>query len=385
MKVEQIKDIVNSTTKEVLGKEELQIDDLSKIVDLGNTVYDVKQMDNYVKSLIDHIGKVVFVDRPYSGSAPSVMMDGWEYGSVLEKITMDAFPEAQENDSWNLTNGHSYDPDVFNGPTVSAKFFNSLNTFEIPMSFADRQVKSAFSSAQQLNSFMSMIETAINNSMTIKLDSLVMSTINNMAAQTINGKNTNRAINLLTPYNTRFGTTLTADKAITDPEFSRWASFIIGMYSGRMAKLSTLFNEGGKERFTAPDKLHIVLLDEFAKGADAYLQSNTYHEQFTALPSAETVPYWQGSGTGYGFDDTSKINVTIKTGETTTNVEQGGILGVMFDREALGVVNQNQRVTTNYNARAEFYNNWYKFDAGYFNDLNENFIVFYVADADATE
>ena len=381
MKVEQIKDIVNTTSKEVLGQEAPQIDDLSKIIDLGNTVYDVKQMDNYVKSLIDHIGKVAFVDRPYSGSAPSVMMDGWEYGSVLEKITMDAFPEAQENDSWNLTNGKTYDPNVFNGPTVSAKFFNSLNTFEIPMSFADRQVKSAFSSAQQLNAFMSMIETAINNSMTIKLDSLIMSTINNMSAQTINGKNANRAVNLLTLYNTHFGTTLTADKAITTPEFIRWASFIIGMYSGRMAKLSTLFNEGGKERFTAPDKLHIVLLDEFAKGADAYLQSNTYHEQFTALPTAETVPYWQGSGTGYDFADTSKINVTIKTGETTKTVAQDGILGVMFDREALGVVNQNQRVTTNYNARAEFYNNWYKFDAGYFNDLNENFVVFYVADS----
>lgn len=380
MEVKQIKELVNATTKEVLGETALQVDDLSQIVDLGESVYNVKQMDNYIKSLIDHIGKVTFVDRPYSGSAPSVLMDGWEYGSVLEKITMDEFPEAEENDTWKLQNGTSYDPNVFKGPKASAKFFNSLNTFDIQMSFADKQVKSAFSNAQQLNAFMSMIETAIGNSMTIKLDSLIMSTINNMTAQTIHDGNANRAVNLLKLYNTHFSKTLTAEQAITDPEFIRWASFEISLYACRMGKLSTLFNVGGKERFTAQDRLHIVLLDEFAHSADAYLMSDTYHNEFVKLPNAEVVPYWQGSGTDYGFDSTGKIDLTIKTGETTAQVTQSGILGVMFDRDALGVTNQNQRVTTNYNARAEFYNNWYKFDAGYFNDLNENFVVFYIAD-----
>lgn len=380
MEVKQIKELVNATTKEVLGETALQVDDLSQIVDLGESVYNVKQMDNYIKSLIDHIGKVTFVDRPYSGSAPSVLMDGWEYGSVLEKITMDEFPEAEENDTWKLQNGTSYDPNVFKGPKASAKFFNSLNTFDIQMSFADKQVKSAFSNAQQLNAFMSMIETAIGNSMTIKLDSLVMSTINNMTAQTIHDANANRAVNLLKLYNTHFSKTLTAAQAITDPEFIRWASFEISLYACRMGKLSTLFNVGGKERFTAQDRLHIVLLDEFAHSADAYLMSDTYHNEFVKLPNAEVVPYWQGSGTDYGFDSTGKIDITIKTGDTTAQVTQSGIIGVMFDRDALGVTNQNQRVTTDYNARAEFYNNWYKFDAGYFNDLNENFVVFYVAD-----
>lgn len=380
MEVKQIKELVNATTKEVLGETALQVDDLSQIVDLGESVYNVKQMDNYIKSLIDHIGKVTFVDRPYSGSAPSVLMDGWEYGSVLEKITMDEFPEAEENDTWKLQNGTSYDPNVFKGPKASAKFFNSLNTFDIQMSFADKQVKSAFSNAQQLNAFMSMIETAIGNSMTIKLDSLVMSTINNMTAQTIHDANANRAVNLLKLYNTHFSKTLTAARAITDPEFIRWASFEISLYACRMGKLSTLFNVGGKERFTAQDRLHIVLLDEFAHSADAYLMSDTYHNEFVKLPNAEVVPYWQGSGTDYGFDSTGKIDITIKTGDTTAQVTQTGIIGVMFDRDALGVTNQNQRVTTDYNARAEFYNNWYKFDAGYFNDLNENFVVFYVAD-----
>lgn len=393
MKVSQIYEIVNAMSQEYLGKTDVVNEDLTGIVDFGDQIQNLGLLDNYVKSLIDHIGKVVFVDRPYQGSVPSVLMDGWEYGAIMEKIAMDEYPKAQENDTWNLQNGKSYDPNVFNQPKASAKFFNKRSTFEIPISLAEKQVKSAFSNAQQLNSFFSMINTAIETSMTIKLDSLVMSTINSMSAATIKNAETTptpRAVNLLTLYNTRFTQTLTAAQAIQDPAFLRWASFYMGIYVKRLSKLSTLFNVGGKERFTSADRLHIVLLDEFVKASEAYLQSDTYHENFVKLPNAETVPYWQGSGTDYDFESTSAINVKYQpsqndaeTPPAAVTVEQSGILGIMFDRDALGVSNLDRRTTTNYNPRGEFFNNWYKFDAGYFNDLNENFVVFYVEDASA--
>lgn len=386
MKVEQIAKLCNSISGEVLGKTNLVQADLSNVVDFGTEIIGTNNLDNYVKSLIDHIGKMAFVDRPYSGSAPSVLMDGWEFGSILEKVTMAKLPEATENSSWQLENGKSYDTGVFTAPVVSAKFYNSLATYEIPMSFTEKQVKSAFSNAQQMNAFFSMIQTAIETSMTVKTDGLVMDTINSMTAETLYNYNSdadatytgignNRAVNLLALYNARFETTLTPVKCLTDPQFIRWASFMIGLYSGRMTKLSTLFNIGGQERFTAKDKLHLVMLDEFAKASDIYLQSDTFHEQYTSLPNAETVPYWQGSGLNYDFESTSAINVKHGTHE----VVAGGILAVMFDREALGVSNLDKRVTSQYNPRGEFYNNWYKFDAGYFNDTNENFVVFYVA------
>lgn len=390
MKVSQIFTIVNAMSEEYLGKTDVVQEDLTGIVEFGDEIQNLNLLDHYVKSLIDHIGKVVFVDRPYQGSVPSVLMDGWEYGAIMEKIAMDEYPKAQENDTWNLQNGKSYDPNVFNQPKASAKFFNKRSTFEIPISLAEKQVKSAFSNAQQLNSFFSMINTAIETSMTIKLDSLVMSTINSMSAATIHnaaGAQTTRAVNLLALYNTRFTKTLTAAQAVQDAEFLRWASFYMGIYVKRMSKLSTLFNVGGKERFTAGDRLHIVLLDEFVKASEAYLQSDTYHDNFVKLPNAETVPYWQGSGTGYDFESTSTINVQYQPSQgdaavapSPVEVEQSGILGVMFDRDALGVSNLDRRTTSNFNPRGEFFNNWYKFDAGYFNDLNENFVVFYVAD-----
>lgn len=384
MKVEQIYTLVNDITNEVIGKKDIVNEDLTNVVDIGNEIIGTNNLDNYVKTLIDHIGKMVFVDRPYQGSAPSVMMDGWEYGSVMEKVSMTKLPDATENDTWKLESGKSYDTNVFTAPEVSAKFYNGLKTYEVPMSFTEKQVKSAFSSAQQMNAFFSMIETGIENSMTVKSDGLIMSTIRNMIAETLadynsegdyTGTGNNRAVNLLKLYNTRFNKTLTVENCITDAEFIRWSSFMIGLYSGRITKLSTLFNIGGTEKFTTNDRLHLVMLDEFSRAADIYLQSDTFHQEYTALPNAETVPYWQGSGVGYDFATTSAINVTTNGHTVSTK----GILAVMFDREALGVSNLDRRVTSQYNARAEFYNNWYKFDAGYFNDLNENFIVFYVA------
>lgn len=380
MDVKQIFDLVNGITSEITGKTDLVKEDLSNIADVGTSIFDSTSVDNYVKSLVDHIGKVVFVNRSYKGNAPSVLMDGWEFGSVLEKISTD-LPKATENESWELTDGASYDVNVFYKPKAETKFFNKRVTFEIPMSFTEKQVKSSFSSAEQMNGFISMIQNSIEKSITVKMDSLVMRTINNMTAQTINSADGVKAVKLLTDFNAKFGTTLTADSAITDPTFIRYASYVMGLYVDRLSKMSTLFNIGGKERFTSKEDLHVILLSDFKQSASAYLESDTFHNELVKLPNAEVVPYWQGSGLKYDFADTSKINVSTQnpTGEGTVDVAQSGIIGVMFDRDSLGVANLDRRVTTNYNAKAEFYNNYYKFDCGYFNDTNENFVVFMIA------
>lgn len=384
MLVKQIYDIMNTVTNEVLGESVIVSEDLSNIVDIGTAIFNASAMDNYVRSLVNHIGKVIFVNRPYSGNVPSVLMDGWEYGSILEKINTE-LPQASENESWDLTDGASYDPNIFYKPKVEAKFFNKRVTFEIPMSFTERQVKESFSNAEQLNGFLSMLYNAIDKSMTVKMDALVMRTINNMIGETIisdyasaglSTKSGVKAVNLLYLYNQRYSQSLTAVNAITDPDFIRFASYEMGVYASRMSKISSLFNIGGKDRFTPTDLLHVVMLADFKKAADVFLQSDVFHDNLTELPNAELVPYWQGSGQAYDFTDTSKIKITSASG---TAVETSGILSVMFDRDALGVTNLDRRVTTNYNPKAEFYNNWYKFDAGYFNDTNENFVVFFVA------
>ena len=380
MKITQVKDLVNNAIKETNGSSTLLKEDLSNVVDVGSEIFGADSVDNFVKKLVDRVGYTVFNARVYQGSIPSILMNSWEFGSVMEKVETE-IPKATENDSWNLQDGQSYNQDTFYQPKVSAKFYNSRVTFDIPLSFTEQQVKSAFNSANELNSFISMLVTSVQNAMTVNIDNLITRTINNMTAFTINGKNANRAVNLLTVYNTKTGQKLTAAKALTDSNFIKFAKQQIMLTQGRFSKLSTLFNEGGKQRFTPKDEQHLVLLDDFASASKVYLESDTYHDSNVSLQGYETVPYWQGSGTSYDFADTSKIDVSITVSSKPTEIIQSGIIGVLFDTNAVGVSCMNQRVTSAYNARAEFYTNFTKFDAGFFNDLNENFVVFYIADA----
>ena len=380
MEIKQVYEIVNTATSEVIGDSAVVAEDLSNIVDVGNAVFNGSAFDAYVRTLVNHIGKVIFVNRPYRGSAPSVLMDAWEYGSVVEKIHSE-MPVAVENESWELEDGASYDPHVFHKPVAEAKFFNKLTTFEIEASITEMQVRQSFSSATQLNAFVSMIFNEIEKAMTVRTDALIMRTINNMILETLkdaSGAGTPRAVNLLSEYNTQFSKSLTATQAIYDPEFIRFAAYKIALYTDRMTRMSTLFNVGGKQRFTPKDLQHIVMLSEFASAADVYLQSDTFHDEYTKLVNAERIPFWQGSGTDYAFTSTGKITGTPASGSDST-VTATGVLGCIFDRDALGVMNNNQRVTTQYNPKAEFTNYFYKKDARYFNDLNENFVFFYVA------
>ena len=379
MNVNQIYSLVNTITSEVLGKSNVVLEDLSNIVDVGKELFDNTSVDNYVKSLVDKVAKMVFVSRPYSGSIPSIMMDSWQFGAVVQKVSAE-LPEAVENKSWELTNSTDYSPNVFYKPTVSNKFFNNKSTFEIDMSFTEMQVKGSFANASELNSFITMLYNAVENSFTVKIDGLVMRTINNMIAETIEGDKTSniKAVNVLKLYNTETGKTVKAKDCLKDVDFLRYFSMKMGLYRDRLSKMSTLFNLGAKDRFTPADRLHTVMLTDAKKSLDVYLQADIRHNENTMYPSCETVPYWQGSGTDYSFNAISSINVKIPGG---TTVSKGGILAIMFDSEAVGISNLNRRVTTNYNPKGEFYNNFFKMEVGAFNDLNENFVVFFVEDS----
>lgn len=389
MEVKQLYELMNTVTEELLGDTGLVEEDLSNVVELGRQFEDVVGLDNYVRKLPDAIGRYVFVNRAYRGRSPRVLMDGWEFGSILEKVAA-RLPEAVENEDWQLQDGQSYDPNIFHSPDVYGSFWNKRTTFEIDISITEDQVKSSFTSVTQLNAFMSMILTAVENSLTVKLDALIMRTINNMVGETMyaevpsgtyTGRSGAKAVNLLYLYNVAMygastGSYLAADAALHTPEFIRFASMTMANYIDRLKVINNIFNIGGESRFTPDDMLHVVMLSEFKNAAGAYLQSDTFHNEYTALPDAESVVFWQGSGTDYDFDSTSEIKITTASGH---DVDVSGVVAVMFDRDALGVCNQERKVNTHFNEKASFWNYFYKQFAGYFNDTNEQFVVFYVA------
>jgi len=386
MKIKQVYEIVNDATKQVLGETAVVQEDLSDVVSVGESIANANLYDKYVGALINRIAKNIFSIRAYSGRAPKVLMDSWEFGSIVQKVH-GKLPEAEENESWELTDNAVYEQDTFYKPEVSVKLWNQKTTFEIPLSVAEEQLKQSFLGAEEMARFISMIYQMVENSLTLKFDALIMRTINNFIGATIyddNNAGGPRRVKLLTEYNTIHGLTggdaLTQAEALYDKEFLRYCAYRIKQVASRMSNYSTLFNIGGTQKHTPRDMLHIVMLDYLDAGVSAFLQSDTFHDELVRLPEADVVSCWQGSGTGFALADASKVYVQVldKTG-TKRSVEQAYIVCCLFDREALGVTAMNKRVKEHYNAKAEFFNYWYKEDAGYFNDYNENFVVFQVA------
>ena len=396
MDVTQIATLVNSVNSEIIGESALLEENLSNVVDVGKAVFSATSYDKYVSALVDHIGKVIFVDRKYTGELASLYRDNWEYGAVMEKVYVTEMPVAVENESWKLEDGASYDPNVFTQPKVAAKFYNKKTTFEVDLSIADIQVRSAFDSATQLNAFISMLMNSVDTAINIRLEGLSERVINTLIANTVYNdipdlapqKGGIKAVNLLKEYNTAMGLTgdsaLSVDDALFTPDFIKFASYTISRYVKRIEKPSKLFNCGGLLRHTPANMQHLILLSDFKAAADVYLQSGVFNDQFTALPMSESIAYWQGTGTDYSFSSISKIDVDIvdpANEAQTVRVAWGGVLGVLFDHWAGGITNDKRRVTSNYNAKAEFTNMFYKQDANYFVDLNENCVVFFIGEA----
>ena len=403
MKIKQLAEVLNGTLSttgiidQVTGEAVVAKEDLSDIVDVGKTVLDYTgagnaNFDSFMRNLIDQVGKIMFVDRTYTSQAPDILKDGWEYGSILQKVRCEV-PEARDNATWDLFNypkagGEAYpDPFELSKPSAQAKFFNSKATYEVPITLTDVQLRESFQSASQFGSFIAMIENRIRMKMTLCNDGLIMATIANLIGQNLNA---GRGINLLSAYNTATGSTLTAAKALTDKEFLRFAAATIGKYKKYLAVASTAYNDGSYLTFTPADKLKFIANTEFAKALDAYLYSDTYNEEFVKLDGYSEVAFWQGtSGTNAG-DEAGRLKIDVEVADSTAQggkkeVTQDGILAVMFDDEAAAVCNQNFRVTSQYNGRGEYTNYFYKWDAMYMNDTQENNVVFYISDSNGGE
>lgn len=402
MKRNDISAIVNTITDELLEGTTVA-EDLSNLVDVGSALFNVTSTDALMNQLIDAIGKRQISSRIYQGTSLEIYKDSWDYGAARQKISFGALPESDPDPAWDLVDGQSYDPNVFYQPSVLSKFYSQLDSHMIKMSFNDMQVKSAFSSPSELNALFTGIETQIKNSMTIKNTDVAKRAINNMIAITMYNEiglasspnamtSGQRAINLLSLYNAKQSDItgavgISAAESISNPDFLRFSTEVLLNYKDYMTEMSKNHNVGGLPRFTNTEDLHLIMLSQFARSLEVNMQSEVYNKELVQLPGGFVVtPHWQTPGLKHEFADTSKIAVTIAGAKEIFGSDAPispvytGILAVMFDDEAVGMTNYNERVTTNRNDLGEFTNYWHKVNLSLFNDVNENFIVFYVAD-----
>ena len=357
-------------------------EDLSNIVDIGTAVYNTNWVDNFVKSMIDRIGRMVFVERRTRGFAPDIQRGNWEFGSVLSKTRIKRF-EAKPNPSWQLQKGQTVNQFEYNPPEASTKYYNIKVAWQIDCSFAEIQVKEAFTSAMEMNRFFSAIESTIGQSLDDQMDALTMRAINGAIGEKINA-NDGGIIDVLTPFNTANSTSLTIDSMTQSEDWNSFAAYEIVCTKDRLKARTSCFNnntEAGYDTATPPEFLHFVLHNDIARSIDVYLNAQTFHNDFSDIGSYDVVPMWQASGSAFQRSVTTQIDIGIPSNinrlpQNAITVKRNGIIGVMFDYDAIVINNENQRVTSSYNANGEYYNNFYKVDTNILIDMNENVVVF---------
>ena len=376
MEVKQIYQLVNEAAQAVAGEITLPTEDLTNIVDVGRSIQNAQGVDSFYKALVNRIGKMYFVDRKYNGLFLNLFKDSWQFGSIVGKVQVDDM-EVQENSTWEIINGASYDPFVVNLPVVSSKFYNKMATFELDITTPTKQIEQSFVSVDEMNRFLSMVQTMVYNSMETRIEACAFMAMDNLIAATIDANGAS-VVHLLSTYNPTAGTSLTAATALLNRDFLQWSAKIMGLYKKRLAARTSIYNLGGKRRFTPAERLHFIALADYGESVKSVSYGNTFNEEFVKLPYYDEVPYWQAPGTAFAWADVSKIDVTaiVDDAGTAKAVSKGNIIAVMFDDEAVGILQPRKRVTTQYNAKNETYNDFHKWESRYFNDFNENAVVF---------
>lgn len=378
--IEQVSAALNAVNSGMRNPIAISVANATDIISYGNELKNAKQSGNtdlvedWYKSLVNRIGRTVDDVREYQPLDLNIMSESFDYGMILQKLY--TFPiESTNNESWGVVDGETYSPYVVHKLQTAQKLFSGFDTWQLNPTIPDIQLFTAFESAEAMGAFLSSQRQAVAQSRAMYIETLQRLVLANYMAEKINNATTAgvHVIDVLTDYNSKFNQTLTAEQAITDAGLLRYASATISMWIDYISTLGTFFNFEGYYRHTPKNRLRVTLLSMFAKLVPFYLQADVYHDNFVALPGYSAVPFWQGTGTDFGFDSVSAINMTTSSG-ASVNVK--GVIGMISDVDAMGMYINKPTTHALYNPRIEVTHEWYKSNVGYFNNFSENAIVF---------
>ena len=380
MKINQVYSLLNDINHQMYGDDALAVNDLSGIVAMGNSVMS-GSVDAFYKLLIDRIGKVIIRRLDLELEFPNLMMNDFEFGAAIQKITIDPF-DSVENSTYNVTD-QGFTPTLLDAPiaTVYQTFFTGADTFAFKRKNPGSQLFTAFTSAEAMGAFIDAVAMAMIDSMTISINNMSRTAINNFIAEKI--KAANGIINIADLYNKNATTPVTHfSDAMINKDFLRFSTNIIRKYLKYITMPNVGYNVAGRVRATARDNMHFFALTEYVGALESFLDSDTWHTEFTSIGGYQEVGYWQGNYNGTNFNDpdaVSSIKVTPSSeeGQTTpTDVEQSGIIAVMADRQAIFTGINKRRSSAFYNPIDDYTIIKTEAIIQYCNDTSENGLIF---------
>lgn len=397
MTTNQIYTIVNEVNAEAFGSEAIDVIDNQGLISLGNTVLSsTTNTEAFLNTLVQRIGRTIISFRQYRNKLADMVVNDFEYGAILQKIRVH-LTEAETDPAYGLTDGYSVDPWTVNKPDVEQKLFVTRTPYMFHVTIARKQLKEAFLSESGMGAFIGAVFGQVRNSIEVSLENLGRLCIANMMAEFTPftpsvGDDTpattlNHEVKLCTLYNTARGYHgvipgeggaadtpasagyVDADTCLFDEDFLRFAVKTMKSYSDNFTDMSTLYNDGEIETFTPREDQRLKVLSSFERALETVVQYSAFNEEMVRLNAFATLNFWQSAQTA----DTVKVERASDGVAVTIQ----NVVGVLYDRDALGIYKRDEDVlTTPVNAKGLYYNTFYHQLELWFNDTSENFVFF---------
>ena len=369
MEVKQIYDVVNSIVSQGMATSELTVVDNQSLIALGNTVLSSStNTEVFMNTLVERIGRTIISYRKYKSMFDDLLMTDFEWGNILQKIKVQ-MPTVESDESFGLVDGGSVDMFKVSKPKVTQKLFTSETPFQLHITIQRVHLQEAFTSAEKMGSFISAIFGEVQNKIELSLENLGRNCLNNMIAESYE---TNRAINLLALYNALTNKKLTVATAKTDGDFLRWAIGYIKLTSRRMTAMSVMYNDGTATRHTPKELQKLYVVADWETQFETVVQYAAFNEEYVKLNGFKELPYLQSI--------LKPDSVKIKRASDGTEKQIDNIVCCLFDKESLGIYKKELWTsTTPFNSAGGYANTYWHLKNMYFNDLSENFVVFYLA------
>lgn len=386
MVVNQVYSLLTDINHQMFGDTALQVNDLQGVISMGKTVMS-GSTDAFWNTLIDRIGKVIVRRLDTELQFPNLMRNEFEWGCAIQKLTVDVF-DPIENSDWNISSP-GFTPTLLDGAdgTVYQTFFTGATTWAIQRRFPENILFTAFTSAEAFGAFAEAVTAAFIDSMTLSVNNMARTAINNFMAEKI--KASNGVINIADLYNATSPATpvVHASDALLNKDFLRFSTNIIRKYMKYLSVPNVNYNVAGRLRATQRDNLNFFCLTEYIASLESFLDSDTWHTEFVDIGEGgfNEVPYWQANLDSNGdvneVDCVSSIKVTPSSEEgqvTPTDVEQSGIIALMVDRQAIFTGIDKRRSAAFYNPIDDYTVTKLSATIQYANDTSENGLLFII-------
>ena len=387
----QIYTIVKEVAQQAMGSKTMAVVNNAGLVALGNTVLGSNETkNNFINALTDRIGRTIVSFRAYHSHFPDFERDAIEWGNILQKLKV-AMPDAESDDSFNLQDGKSVDQYKINKPKVNQLLFTNESPWQTHITVHLDELEKAFVDSSAMGAFISGMFGEVQNRIELAMENLSIDCVNNYMAEMIKRKTQrpSRVINLLTDFNNDRGVTdeagaLRPENALDTPEFLEYVVRRINKISSTMEYMTAgMYNDtayaGGDtqnsiySRHTPKSEQRLMLYIDLVNSLKTNVNSKAFNMKEVAIDIPfQTVPFWQSLKTPDG------INIQPASGGSA--ISQAAVMGILFDREAMGTFkNKYTSLTSPINAAGKYYNVFYHMITMYYNDLTENAVVFLLA------